>query len=146
MKRVIKFISLIVISMLLFGCDSISAIKLSELKEENAEVITMNYIPSRSSSSVSPGISMDGDLVLSMSSTSFPEVYTVTLRCLNHVETFTLQSKELFNRVKIGDGVILKYVDKIKYYPYDKDKKYPKPVVGHRTMQIICKDESTITR
>lgn len=151
MKKII-FIFLL---MFIFGCDQIPYYKNSELKEETAEVIAMNYIPSRSDTSISPGMDSDGDLVFSLSSHHYPEEWIVTLRCSEHNKTFSFRSKEIFERVKVGDNLTLKYVDEIRYNKKTWRDKYSKQVhsqilneelVDCHTKQIIFKDNSALNR
>lgn len=155
-----KYILIIILALVLVGCDEIPRFKESEIKEETAEVITMSYVPERSTTTMSPGIDMDGDLVLTMSSHTYPEIYAVTMRCSEHNDTFTLQSKILFKKVKQGDIVTLRYIDAIRYYvkthrSKNSDGRYVgKPwksieseeIVGHHTKQILFKDETKLDR
>lgn len=141
----LRLISLLLL-LFVIGCEEMPGTKYSGIKEETATIISMNYMPSRSA--VSPGVGMttEGDMTFSVHSTTFPEVWVVVLRCSEHNQTFALQSKDLFNRVKIGDIVTLKYVDEIRYYPYDKHNKYAEEVIDHHTKQIVFNDFSKIDR
>jgi hypothetical protein len=134
--KIIIILAFVVLS--LIGCDlKFPQYKYSPVKEEQAEIVSMTYVPYRSSTNVSPGISLGtGDLTMSISSTSFPEVWAVGFRCNDHHKTFILDNKEIFNYAKIGDTVTLRYVHKIKYY-----KEYPgsEEVIDQHTKQIIFK-------
>jgi hypothetical protein len=131
-----KKILLLVLVVLLVGCGiKFPSTKYSEIQEEGAEIITMSYVPHRSSSTCGVGMTSGGNMAVTMGSVSFPEVFSVTIRCDKHNKTFTFDSKETFNKVKIGDRVILKYVDEISYY---KEIPYSEEVVGQHTKQIIC--------
>lgn len=145
----------ILILMLVFGllgCDGMITTKnrYSELKEETAEIIAMNYVPSRSDTQLNPGMTMNGDFVISLSSTSFPEVYAVTLRCSDHNKTFAFDNEEIFNKVKIGETIILRYVDVIQEsYIYQKGKlimvRNSTIIIDQHTKQIII-DKNIINK
>lgn len=123
--------------LLLVGCGlKFPQTKSSELKEEQAEIVSMTYVPHRSSTDISPGISMSGDFVMSINSVSFPEVWAVGFRCEGHNKTFILDNKELYQHARIGDRVILKYVDEIRYF---KEIPNSEEVIDQHTKQIIFK-------
>lgn len=155
-----RYLLIILLALMLVGCDEIPRQKLSDIKEETAEVIAMTYMPQRSSTTLSPGINMDGDLILTTSSHTYPEIYSVTMRCSEHQKTFTLESKILFNKVKQGDIVTLRYVDVIRYYvkthrSKNSNGRYSKKrwteivseeIIDQHTRQILLKDETKIDR
>ena len=142
MKTLIIIFMLFVIT----GCeDSNRQIKESELKTETAEVITMTYVPYRSSASISPGFNMagSGGLVMSISRSSFPEVYATCLRCSEHKKTFCLDGKNLFNNVKIGDILILEYVDEIEFIQGETGTER---IIDQHTKRIQFPNNTTLTR
>ncbi len=140
MKTIILCLLLII-----SGCDYLPSYKTSGIKEEIAEVISLTYIPHRSSSSVSPVMTMDGDLAMSISSSSFPEEWIIVLKCFGHEDTFAISNKKFFNKVKVGDIVTLRYVDKIRYYTKDKQITNEE-IIDHHTKEIVFKDNSQIYR
>jgi len=138
-----KKVLLILCLALLVGCGPFPKKKLSEVKTETAEIISMNYVPSRSGSDVNVGITFEGDLAITPTSYHFPEVWAVTFRCSEHGQTFALEGKEIFNKAKVGQIVTLNYVDEIQYYEEIPDSE---EVVDHHTVKIIFADESRIER
>jgi len=132
MKKVLLFLVCVCLS----GC---IVTKESELKQEEAEVIQLSYIPRVTSniSGVAPGISSSGNMTMSfVSGTSVsPEVFAVVLRCSEHQKTFALKSKEMYERVKPGDKITLKYVDIIQYD--NKDSSVQPKVIDYVTKGFI---------
>jgi len=135
---------LIVLSLIfcLVGCESMPGWKTSEIKEETAEVITMNYIPRSSSTDLNPGMNLKGELCFTMSSNTIPERWVIVFRCSEHNQTFGIQNRQIFDRVKVGETVTLRYVEQIEYYPYAKNEplKSTEKVIDYHTKQVIVKD------
>lgn len=108
----------------------------SELKTETAEVIQLSYVPSQSvhTSGVAPVVGGNGGIAIVSGTSNSDEVWAVVFRCSTHGKTFALRSKDIYNRVKVGQIVTLKYVDVIRY-----DPKVPNSdeVIDHHTKQII---------
>lgn len=105
-----KKLLVILLCLTIVGCGKI---EYSEVKQEIAEVITMNYIPSYSDCDLAPGMTTNGDMTFSLHNSYQPEKWVVVLRCSEHNKTFALQNKDLFNKVKVGNVVTLNYVDEI---------------------------------
>ena len=135
MKRIIVALLLCII---VAGCGKT---EYSEVKQETAEVITMNYIPVYSQCNVAPGMTTNGDLTFSIHNNYQPEKYIVMLRCSEHNNTFAIESKELFNKVKIGSVVTLNYVDEI--YIDDKNNR---SIQGQHTRSIEVSPGDTVNR
>jgi len=100
----------VLLCLVVAGCGKV---EYSTIKQETAEVITMNFIPSYSDCDLAPGMTTNGDMTFSLHSSYQPEKWIVVLRCSEHNKTFALQNKELFNKVKVGNVVTLNYVDEI---------------------------------
>jgi len=132
MKKLILILCLLVIT----GCGKI---EYSGIKQEQAEVITMNYIPEFSDCDLAPGMTTNGDLTFSLHSTYQAEKWIVVMRCSEHNKTFAIQNKELFNKVKVGSILTLNYYDEI--YTDDKGnssvtRQHTKSIeVGNETVQ-----------
>jgi hypothetical protein len=114
--------------------------KQSELKEEYAEVIQLSYLPSQrySGSGVTPVFNMSGQggmgIGISTISGTTKEVWAVVLRCEKHNKTFSIEKKELYQSVKVGDKILLYYVDIIRY---DKDLPGSEQVIDYKTISFL---------
>jgi len=135
-----KLLVVLLLALGLGGC----VFKDSPVMEEQAEIIQLSYVPSRTSDvgGLTPSMDFDGNLRIGYvwgSSTS-PEVWAVVLRCEKHNQTFALKSPELYNKVKVGDKVTLKYVES--YFINRGETR----ITGVHTKQIIFNDDTKITR
>jgi len=137
MKRIILLMFLLIL------CAGCMSYKDSAIKEETAEVIQLSYIPELVSNVSGMSMGMDGNIGVVGGTSRQDEVWAVVLRCTAHRKTFALKSKDLYNRVKAGDMVTLKYYETIKY---DKDNPGLEEVVDVHTKQIIFNDYSIIDR
>lgn len=79
------------------------------IMQEEAEVIQLVYIPATHGLGVGPIIGGEGGV--SVTSVSTDEVWAVVFRCFTHRHTFSLKSKEVYNNVRVGQRVILDYVE-----------------------------------
>lgn len=135
-----KIILILLFTVLLTGCVHY---KDSDIKEEQAEIIQLSYVPRTTSSVSGMSINMDGDIGLVGGSSTQEEIWAVVIRCDEHHQTFALKSKELYSRVKPGDIITLKYYETLIYD--DKEPENTKVVDTH-TKQIIFKNCDKIDR
>jgi hypothetical protein len=140
-----KILLAVLLSLVLSGCGTFTD---SEVLEEQAEVIQLSYVPSQTSDvgGIAPSVNFsDGSIGMGlvMASSTSPEVWAVVLRCENHNQTFALKSKELYNKVKAGDKVTLRYVE---HYFTPDDHKDKRETVGVHTTQVLFNDDTRIER
>jgi len=108
-------------SLLILTCLSCTVTKTrySDLKEEQAEVTQVIYVPAVHTTSIGLGIgtTSGGDITTTLMpmSSSSEEQWLVIFKCQDHGKAFALNCKELYEKLKQGDVVTLRYVDEIKY-------------------------------
>ncbi len=118
----------------------------SEMKSEKAKVIMRVYQPQTSHTDLesTEQLGYDGNLhtVWYPVCHTVPEYYGVQFICDNHCRTFEFSSKSLYERVREGEIVTLKYVDEIKIHKKTGEEK----IVNHHTLRIIFENGDEILR
>lgn len=108
----------------------------SEPMYEQAEVIQMVYLPDTQRTDMAPGISMSGKVVFTVVTTGHSEYWGVVFRCKDHNKTFTLAGKDIYEKVKQGQIVQLKYIE---YFTTRKNQfgTLEKVILGYTTLEVI---------
>ncbi len=125
---IVLFLSLCLLFLFLISlsCKQIE----SEVMTEKAEVVNLVYLPDTHSSNIAPGFNSNGGVTFTVIKTGHGEYFGVVLRCEKHNINFTLSGKDLYEKVKIGKLVDLKYIE---IYKIKKDKKI---FVKYKTINV----------
>ncbi len=93
----------------------------SEILYEKGKVITTLYSKKHTSTDVAPGMTTGGDIAISISSTTIPEMWGAVFRC-EHGNKFPIMGKDekykqLWEKLDEGDSVRISYKEnyEIKY-------------------------------
>ena len=98
---------------IIFGitnCNEFKKYKSSPLIEKG-EVTQLIYLPNTEQVDIAPGIGLNGNTTFTFISTGHKEIWGVIFRCYNHNKTFSLLSKEVYEKVRVGQIVDLKYIE-----------------------------------
>jgi len=121
------FLVLISIFVALVSCNE----QKSDPLTEKAEVIQLVYLPDTQRTSLAPGFSGSGNVTFTVVSSGHEEYWGVVLRCSDHNKTFTLSGKTIYERVKVGQIVNLKYIEIFRIE--DGEKK----VLDYKTIELL---------
>lgn len=113
-NKLTKFIMIPIIAGGLNGCNmDYSKQEQSEILYEKGKVKTTLYSKEHTSTDVAPGITTGGDIAISVSSTTIPEMWGAVFRC-EHGNKFPIMGKEekykkLWEKLDEGDSVRISY-------------------------------------
>ena len=113
-----------------FGCIKIEK---SSVLEEKAIVKQLVYLPDTSDTQLAPGIGMNGNVTFTIISSGHKEFWAVVFQCYKHNNVFTLQGKDIYQKVNVGQVVDLKYVELYKI------KNNEKIIVDYKTLEVITR-------
>lgn len=125
---------------------TVSKTKYSDIKEEQAEVTQVTYVPAVHTTSIGLGIgtTSGGGLtttIVPMSSSS-DEQWLVIFKCQDHGKAFALNCKELYEKLKQGDTVTLRYVNEIRYTVSGcHGTPENEHIVDQHTREVVVKDQ-----
>lgn len=129
-----RFVLTLTLIFTLCGCGQYNPVLESKPLKEQATVLQLVYLPDTRSSDISPGISMSGNVVFTVSESGHKEIHGVIFRCAEHKKTFTILSKELFDGLTPSQEVTLEYVELYKIDPETKAR----IIQDYKTKNVIA--------
>lgn len=102
MKRLLAIAGLLT----LISCEDIRREE-SRVMTEPAKVVSVVFTPGFHSSDVHPTIDFDGNIGIGISSVSVPDKYGIVFQCQHG--KFFIKSRELYNRLTLGQDVVVSY-------------------------------------
>ena len=134
MKYKLKYFLLLTLIFSLCGCIKT---EYSEEKQEEAEVITLSYIPEIVSKVFgnTVGFSPEGNVNIGIVSATNKqeEIWAVVFKCKKYHKTFAIKSKTFYENLKINDVVTLIYKD-IRIVDSDL-------IIGQKTVRILINNK-----